>query len=158
VPIPTVYVPLSAIFPQEPADFAAFCATVRTLSRTDTIFWCARLNLIVSNPQNADEGSKQRYCIGHFFDAQEIERGKDFAKEYPSATPFYREQLLELMRWVCLLADDLPNDGQTFRGRASAPDIPQGGVDGERPPEAARFCPGASRDGRPRGRSTDLHR
>jgi hypothetical protein len=108
------YVPLSAIFPGESGDFASFCTLVKTLSRTDTIFWCARLNLIVSNPQNTDEGSKQRYCIGHFFDAQEIARGEQFAKAHPGATPFFREQLLELMRWACLLADDLPNDGKSF--------------------------------------------
>jgi hypothetical protein len=107
-------VPLSAIFPGETSDFASFCAVVKTLSRTDTILWCARLNLIVSNPQNTDEGSKQRYCIEHFFDAQEIERGEQFAKEHPGATPFVREQLLELMRWACLLADDLPNDRKSF--------------------------------------------
>lgn len=109
------YVPLSAIFPGEPSDFDSFRALLRTLSRTDTIFWCARLNLIVSNPQNTDEGSKQRYCIEHFCDAQEIERGKQFEKEHPGARPFFREQLLELMRWACLLADDLPNDGNSFQ-------------------------------------------
>jgi hypothetical protein len=110
----TAYVPFSAIFPGERSDFASFCAMVRSLSRTDAIFWCARLNLIVSNPQNTDEGSKQRYCIEHFCDAREIERGTQFAKEHPGARPFFREQLLELMRWACLLADDLPEDGQTF--------------------------------------------
>ena len=108
------YVPLSAIFPEERGGFASFCAMVRTLSRTDAIFWCARLNLILSNPQNTDVASKQRYCIERFCDAQEIERGKQFEKEHPGATPFSREQMLELMRWTCFLADDLPGDGETF--------------------------------------------
>ena len=108
------HVPCSALFPGESSDFASFCALVRGLSRTDAIFWCARLNLIVSNPQNADEGSKQRYCIGRFCDAQEIARGERFAEEHRAARLFFREQLLELMRWVCLLAEDLPNDGNSF--------------------------------------------
>jgi hypothetical protein len=108
------YVPLSAIFPEERGDFASFCAMVRTLSRTDAIFWCARLNLILSNPQNTDEASAQSYCISQFCGPEEIERGKRFATEHPGATPFSRAQLLELIRWTCLLADDLPGDGHTF--------------------------------------------
>ncbi len=107
-------VSFSAIFPGETSDFASFRALVQGLSRTDAIFWCARLNLILSNPQNADEIGKQRYCIERFCDAQEIARGERFAQEYQSVRWFFREQLLELMRWVCLLADDLPNDGNSF--------------------------------------------
>jgi hypothetical protein len=112
--LPCIYVPFSAIFPGEGDDFASFCALLRSLSRTDTILWCARLSLILSNPQNRDEATKQRYCIGHFCDADEIARGAGFERAHPGARPFFREQLLELMRWACLLAEDAPNDGQSF--------------------------------------------
>lgn len=114
MPRTSAYVPFSAIFPGESCDFVSFRALVRTLSRTDTLFWCARLSLILSNPQNKDERSKQGYGIRLFFDPQEHERGLQYAKGHGNPRPFFREQLLELIRWTCLLAEDHPNDGSTF--------------------------------------------
>jgi hypothetical protein len=114
-----VYVPLLAVFPDAAPDFASFCSTVRSLSRTDTIFWCARLNLILSNPQNLDEKGKQEYAVRHFFDESEIGRLNAFAREHATFSVFFRDQLLELVRWTCLLADDHPDDGRTFEDPAT---------------------------------------
>jgi hypothetical protein len=114
MPFTMVYVPAAEVFPDIKADFAFFCSTVRTLSRTDTLFWCSRLNLILSNPQNHDDKGKQEYGLAHFFDADEIARVNTFARKHAGAAVLFREQLLELVRWTCLLAEDQPGDGQTF--------------------------------------------
>ena len=114
MPSTMVYVPVSAVFPGAKPDFATFCSTVRTLSRTETISWCAHLNLIVANPQNHDETGKQQYGLSIFFDKQEIDRVNVFVREHSESAVFFREQLLELVRWICLLAEDQPGDGDTF--------------------------------------------
>jgi hypothetical protein len=114
VPVPSVYVPLSVAFPGVADDFGSFRSLVQSLSRTDTIFWCARLNLILSNPHNRDERGKQQYAVGQLFDAREIELLNRFMAAHPSARVLFREQLLELLRWTCLFSSDQPDDGKTF--------------------------------------------
>lgn len=112
-----VYVPVSAFFPEVTPDFATFCSLVRSLSRTDTLFWCARLNLILSNPENRNSRGKQEYGLRLFFDQEQMDRLNRFARGHGRADAvwvFLRSQLLELVRWTCLLAEDQPYDGKTF--------------------------------------------
>ena len=111
------FVPVSAIFPEVRPDFATFCRLVRGLSRTDALFWCARLNLILSNPENHNQIGKQGYGVRLFFDHEQIGRLNQFTTEHGGAevvAVFLRAQLLEMMRWTCLLAQDHPHDGKTF--------------------------------------------
>jgi hypothetical protein len=110
------FVPAQAVF-DLPADFETFRSVVRGLSRTDTLFWCARINLVLSNAVDRDDVGKQRVAIQQFFGAAEIQRIERFAAAHGGAgrvKVFMRTQLLELMRWACLLAEDLPGDGETF--------------------------------------------
>ena len=114
MPVPVPFVPMPEIFPDQGDDFASFCSLVQTLSRTDTIFWCSRLSLILSNPHVETEVGKQQYAVAHFFDAEAFGRLDRFLRKHPSARVFFREQMLELVRWTCLLAGDLPGDGTTY--------------------------------------------
>jgi hypothetical protein len=114
MPVPAAFVPLPELFPGESDDFAAFCSLLRTLSRTDTLFWCARLSLILSNPHDDNDHGKLQYAAGHFLDAEAIGRFNRFLPKHPGARVFFREQLLELIRWTSLLAQDLQGDGKTF--------------------------------------------
>jgi hypothetical protein len=114
MPVPIVYVPLAAIFPEMSSDFATFCALVRTLSCTDTIFWCARLGLILANPHNTNGRGKQQYAVQTFLDTEEIGRLNQFVKEHPNSGLFFRGQLLELIRWTSLLGEEQANDGNTY--------------------------------------------
>lgn len=112
-----VYVPLSAVFPEATANFTTFRTLIRSLSRTDTLFWCARLNLVISNPMIQDPKRRQAYGIGRFFDDAEIERIHRFTAQHGGAdrvSVFFRGQLLEVIRWTCLLAEDHPGDGDTY--------------------------------------------
>ncbi len=116
-----IYVPFDEIFPHASSDFASFQSGVRQLTRTDALFWCARLNLILSNPSNRDHRRKQESAIRVFFTADEIARINAFARTHQREgydighiAVFFRGQLLELMRSVCLWCEDHPDDGITF--------------------------------------------
>jgi len=109
-----IYVPFAEVFPGIPSDFASFRSRVERLSQTDTLFWCARLNLVLSNPANLDHKLTQESAVRMFFTADEIARINAFAKTHSMVRAFFRGQLLELMRWVCLWCKDHPDDGVIF--------------------------------------------
>jgi len=111
-----VFLPYEAVFSDGPASFDHFKQVVNSLSRTDTLFWCARLNLIIADP-NVDEKTKQQHCLDHFFAPQQIQALNKFVKAHGGSdhvVVVHRGALLELIRWVCLLCSDHPDDGETF--------------------------------------------
>lgn len=112
----SVHVPYDVVFSDGPVTFDYFKQIVKSLSRTDTLFWCARLNLILAYP-NLDEKTKQQQVIDCIFTGQQIEKLNKFvmAQGGPDhAGVVHRGTLLELIRWVCLLCSDHPYDGNTF--------------------------------------------
>jgi len=112
-----VYATHGAIFPDLPADFSEFKRLLRSLSRTDVILWCARLNILVSDTTKTDPKDIQGHCVGLFFDPEAIGRINRFAADHggrENVSVFFRGQLLELIRWACLLSADQPGDGETF--------------------------------------------
>ena len=114
----SVFVPASEVFPESSTSFEAFASLVRGLSRTDTLFWCARINLELCNPSKADPVRLQEQLILKFFDKDQIERLIDFSRGRKGGARevavFHRPQLLELMRWTALLSEDQDNDGVSF--------------------------------------------
>jgi hypothetical protein len=112
-----VFAPVEAIYEGVQNSFSTFRGLLRDLSLTDTLFWCARLNLIVSNPLINDHIAKQQYLLNIFFSTEEINRLNQFVQEHGGATQvtvFVRGQLLELLRCVNLLCQDKSNDGTSF--------------------------------------------
>lgn len=111
-------VPVSEIFPGLDNDFGTFRRLVSRLSRTDTLFWCARLNLILSSAENDDEISKQQHFLYQFLTSDEITRVNEFCKRLNpkelSARILARGQILEMIRWVSLFCSDAPNDIYTL--------------------------------------------
>jgi hypothetical protein len=119
----SVHVPYDVVFSNGPVTFDCFKQVVKSLSRTDTLFWCARLNLILANP-NLDEKGKQQQVLDCFFTGQQIEKLNKFVKAHGGTdhvAVVHRGTLLELIRWVCLLCSDHPDDGNTF----SKPEPPE---------------------------------
>jgi hypothetical protein len=111
-----VYVPYDAVFSDGPMTFDYFKKVVKSLSRTDTLFWCARLNLIIADPQ-VDGKNKQQHCLDYFFEPQQVQVLNNYIKERESSAKVgvvNRGTLLELIRWACLLSSDHPDDGETF--------------------------------------------
>src|SRR5437879_7222959 len=112
-----VFIPLEDVFEGTENSFQTFRSLLEDLSLTDTLFWCARLNLIVSNPVISNHVVKQQYGLNAIFTPDEISKINNFVEEHDSAANvavFFRSQLLELLRWVCLFCKDHPNDGVTF--------------------------------------------
>jgi hypothetical protein len=112
-----VFVHVEAIYDEVQSNFSTFRELLRDLSLTDTLFWCARLNSIVSNPLVNAHIAKQQYPLNIFFTTEEISRLNQFAQEHGGATKvtvFFRGQRLELLRWVSLLCEDTSNDGTSF--------------------------------------------
>lgn len=112
-----IYLPVSEVFPNIQSDFQTFKSLLQNLSRTDTLFWCSRLNLIISDSSDVDYIAKQQFGLNQFFTSEEINAINDFAKRHGGAqtvTVFFRGQLLELLRWVALYCHDHPGDGTTF--------------------------------------------
>ena len=89
-----IYVPVSEIFPGVVADFQTFRQVVSRLSRTDTVSWWARLNLVLSNPKE-DRKAAQDWSIGRFFDASQSIAVNAFARKHGGAE---RVGVLERLR------------------------------------------------------------
>jgi hypothetical protein len=63
-----VFISVGEIFEGTENTFQTFRLLLNDLSLTDTLFWCSRLNLIVSNPLITDHAVKQQYGLNIFFD------------------------------------------------------------------------------------------
>lgn len=113
-----VFIPVSEIFPEIKSDIETFKHLLKDLSRTDTIFWCARLNNVLSIPsEKLNHKARQQFGLSQFLTKKEIIAVNEFVKNHggvEKVTIFFRGQLLELIRWVVLLCKDLPGDGNTF--------------------------------------------
>ncbi|MCP4372605.1 MAG: hypothetical protein GY797_31530 [Deltaproteobacteria bacterium] len=112
-----VFLPVSEIFPQLESNLETFVSSLRELSRTDSLFWCARLNLVVCQ-SDVEHLTKQQFGLNQFLTKDEIEKINDFArsdnKDAQSIVVFFRGQLLELVRWITLSSNNHPDDGLTF--------------------------------------------
>lgn len=112
-----VIVPPGAVFPGLRADETTLLELLRGLSRTDALFWSARVNLIVAGAGEATPKERQQRALNLLCTPDEIGRINAFAERHGSADQvrvFFRGQLLELMRWVSEHSTDQPADGATF--------------------------------------------
>jgi len=116
-PSVAVYVPVSAVFDGVDADFPTFKRILKGLSLTDTLFLCARLNLVISKADDPGSKEPQQQAVQMVFSAKEIERLNTFTRDHGGidhVRVFFRGQMLEMIRWACCLCKDLPDDGSTF--------------------------------------------
>jgi hypothetical protein len=67
-----VYVPISAVFPGMKNDMEIFRSILSGLSRTDTLFWCSRLNLVISTKNDIASIERQKFGLNQFFTVSEI--------------------------------------------------------------------------------------
>lgn len=113
-PIET-YISVSEVFPDTKNDFYDFVHLLKTLSKTDSIFWCARLNIVLSSTA-LTQNEKQQFCVSQLLSAEDIKILNDAVtkKGKKSALLFFRRQILELLRWILLYCNDSDNDGNTF--------------------------------------------
>lgn len=108
-----VFLTLEAVFPEERPSIELLRSLLRQLNKTETIVICSRLNLIVSDHLNEGQGTwserhlrKQLLLVRQFFDPRLFPRIEAFIKEYPHCSIFFRGQLIELLRWAALFAQE----------------------------------------------------
>jgi hypothetical protein len=111
--------PVEAAYPTISASWGDFERVVARLSRTDTLLHAARLGAIVSQATHEGVPQQQRRALQFLApSAGAIDGGRTFeASSHESVRPVFRGQLLELIRWVSLLAADAPDDGTTFESQ-----------------------------------------
>jgi hypothetical protein len=109
-------VPVDTLFPDEHSTFDRLRSLLGNLNKTDTLFWIARLNLILSNPNHDDALDKQRYIVEHFLMHDEVARLNRFITENArmNISLLLRPALLELSRWVIIHCPDEPDSLETF--------------------------------------------
>ncbi len=57
----TIALSYDAVFDDGPVIFDKFKSTVSCLSRTDALFWCARMNLMLADVQLEDDQIQKQY-------------------------------------------------------------------------------------------------
>lgn len=113
----TVYIRISDVFPHIKNDFETFRGLLKELSLTDTLFWCARLNMALSTSMDITLKARQEFGLKRFLTSDEMRAVNDFVRKRGGPNKviiFFRGQILELLRWVLLFCHDLPDDGITF--------------------------------------------
>lgn len=116
-----VYLPVGEIFPGVEANGQSLIEVLRALSRDDTLFQCARLNIIVSGPGDFEMKSRQEQAISSLCTPEQHSRINDVAlRRGGSGLPivFFTGQLRELMRWAARYCKNLPGDGTTYEDPA----------------------------------------
>ena len=113
-----IYVPVHEVFPGTEPSLPLFTSLLGRLSLTDVLFWCARLNHVLTSRSNFTHEQKQEFGVHQFFSPGEIAKLERFfaAQHCPpgAVTVFFRGQVLELVRWATLFCDDHPDDETTF--------------------------------------------
>lgn len=112
-----IALPYNAVFDDGPVTFEKFKDTVAALSRTDALFWCARLNLMFADMNLDDDQKEQRILEMIFSSEQRAARDRFIAKRDPAANQtmaINRGPLLELLRWIALFCTDHQDDKHSF--------------------------------------------
>lgn len=113
-----IFVPVGVLFPGTQPTEAALIETLKTLSRDDTLFHCARVNTIASGPGDFDIRGRQLRLLKTYGTPADIPKIDAFTREHPGAglpMVFFRGQMLELMRWVARYCENHPGDGDTYK-------------------------------------------
>lgn len=109
------YVPAGIVFPEVTSDLTTFLALLRTLSGTDVVFSCAKINHVLSNDSAMTHLERQSYFVRGYLTPAEVTRVEQYARgqrEVPAVV--FRGALLEVIRWAVLVCKDDASDGTTF--------------------------------------------
>ena len=116
-----LFVPVEEVFPGTEGSERALIKVLATLSCDDTLFQCARTNILISGFGDFDNKPRQEQALAQLGTREHISCINNFARRHKtSGTPavFFRGQLLELMRWAARYCKNLPGDGRTYEDPA----------------------------------------
>ena len=111
-----IYVPVYEVYPEVKSDNNTFLEILHNLSRTDVLFWCARLNTMISH-EDVDQIDVQQIAIKFFLEPDKIALINSYIQRNGGGrrvSIFFRGQLLELIKWASFCCYDHEDDGTTF--------------------------------------------
>lgn len=100
------------------SDERALVQILETISRDDALFYCARLNVLITGHSALTPIERQKKAVKWLCNDDEIRKLNSYAqnRDTPNGlTVFFRGQLLELMRWVLLHGKNKDDDGSSFQ-------------------------------------------
>ncbi len=113
-----VIIPSNVLFPDDPCDYDDLVHAVRSLSRTDALFWCARLNHFLAHPGDASLHARQSAIAQRFLSEEQQRLATAWAQRgnysRDQVTMIFRSQLVQLAHWIALFSEEHENDGTTF--------------------------------------------
>lgn len=92
-----VFIPVSVVFHGVESNIETRKNLLTRLSRTDALFWCARLNNVVSSSSKRDHMARQQFGLNQFLTSNEIDSVNDFVQRKGGpqrVTIFFRGQVL----------------------------------------------------------------
>lgn len=116
----SVFVSLDDIFPELRDDYETLRSLLDGIDRSSALVNCAQIGLVLADPKtDGDERQlspeerdlrRQQQLVQLFFNQAEADRLSEFAARHRPVQPivFFREQVLELIRWVMLICRDEP--------------------------------------------------
>lgn len=115
-------VSVDAIFTGTTASEESMSAALKTLTRDDALFTCARINAMVSGfGPDLSNHHRQNAAISRLCSQEEMLALSRYAVKHGGperVMAFFRGQLLELARWITLYCRHQAGDGETFADAA----------------------------------------
>jgi hypothetical protein len=115
----SVFVTVRDVFPDARDDYESIKALLTGIDRNTALTACSQINLELSDPMTDDEERRlspkerlfrrQQILVPFFFTQAETQRLSQLAARRGGTEPpiiFFREQILELIRWIALGCED----------------------------------------------------
>ncbi len=124
MPVPQSFVTHADVFPGLAHDFEEFKRVVGRLHRTDALLWCGRINLHLGYPIRRVPRDVQRALVDCFVEGEDLVRLRELARTRDGGVQvFFRGQVLELVRWIALLANASEDNGRSFEKASTRRDF-----------------------------------
>jgi hypothetical protein len=110
------FITYDEIFPNDAFEISDFPRLISGLSRTDSIFRCSRINMMITQPEMS-RFDGQHAVASFLMSTSEIDalnKAVSLRGSGRGSIIFFRGQILEFLRWITLCCTDHPNDGVTF--------------------------------------------
>lgn len=116
----SVFVTVKDAFPELQDNYETLKALLTGIDRNSALMTCAQINLELADPMNTEDERdctpderrlrRQQKLVPLFFSQTEAGRLNEFVERHSPAEPiiFFREQVLELIRWIALICRDEP--------------------------------------------------
>ncbi len=110
-----VHLDVGDLFPGVMADLTSLHGILRRLPLTETLFWCARVNLFVSGFGPMEDKERQQLVVNELLTQREVVMlNRTAARARSRVMPFCRGQMLELLRWAALWCHPDEPSGRAF--------------------------------------------